>query len=110
MKRFIIWIVLCIAILVALGSLRPAHDCPMEINYHDSYLGAIQYNEYGISNNDQDQANKQIILSIIPLVFILIYKKNLKPHIPKPRLYCSVKIIKQREKLLPKLYHSNLIG
>lgn len=109
MKRFILWIVICITIVIALGSISSTPEADNEINYHDSYLGAIHFNEYGVTNNEPQQKKETIflVLSILLLAYFLDTIRKIEPNFPKTFLFNYVRILKQHENLIPKLFHSN---
>ncbi len=108
MRRLIIHLVLCIICLIAIGSLQPFPEHADQVNNYDSYLGAIEYNEYGAVNHDHHKLNITKIF-IGSILFLFAYLTVVfKYDIPKTYLYSFVKQRKLRENLLPRLVHSRL--
>lgn len=110
MKRIIIYLVLCIICLIAIGSLQPFPDHTNQVNNYDSYLGAIEYNEYGSVNHDYSKLNIPKILEGFILFIFAYLTIGFKHDIPKNYLYSFVKLRKQKENLLPKLFNSRLFA
>lgn len=108
MKRLIIHLVLCIICLIAIGSLQPYPSQTDEINNYDSYLGAIEYNEYGAMNHDHPKLPIQKAIEGSILFIFSCLTIFFKQNIPKTLLYSFIILRKQRENLLPRLFNSRL--
>jgi len=104
MKRLIIKLVLCMVFLLFFGSLHPHTG---EVNHHNSYLGAIEYNEYGSVVTQNKLKDLGFIPFVIPFLLAYIIDKS-NFSLPLLFVYPFVRLKKLLDNLIPSYFQSRL--
>ncbi|MBP1932054.1 hypothetical protein [Ammoniphilus resinae] len=104
MKKLIIKLVLCMLFLLIFGSL---HSHTGEVNHHNSYLGAIEYNEYG-SVVTQNKL-KDLGFEPLDIPFLLTFLIDITDFsLPLILLYPFIRLKKLLDNLIPSYFQSRL--